>query len=310
MSSLPSGCAGRNWMMRRMLIEAIKADPAWNERQLHRRATDPEIHQRTASASRSAAAIRACTRSPRRMPRPTSTSPTGWRRSYCRRQQRHLRLRCRTRLQSGAGPGEDHRAAARGQLDRRRAQSARARHPGARHQAREEWQRLYDPRLARHPRPWHREQREAVEAPSAGSARRTCAGREVTTGHWALHCGRNTMFNRCAIGGAVAMLMGMSITCTFAQDAKKFPELGGHVEQRQPGRLLGPDQAAGPEAGGPADAGISGCLRCQPRQIRSRGRLRSKGDLRAGRHAAGDGHVRADGDHHQAADHLHAVRVR
>jgi len=31
LASLPSPMAGRNWMLRRMLIESIKADPAWNK---------------------------------------------------------------------------------------------------------------------------------------------------------------------------------------------------------------------------------------------------------------------------------------
>jgi hypothetical protein len=30
MASLPTGMSGRNWMLRRLLVESIRRDPAWN----------------------------------------------------------------------------------------------------------------------------------------------------------------------------------------------------------------------------------------------------------------------------------------
>ena len=46
MASQPTEMAARNWMLRRMMIETIRNDPDYNERQLHRAAADDEIRDR------------------------------------------------------------------------------------------------------------------------------------------------------------------------------------------------------------------------------------------------------------------------
>ena len=52
MASLPTEMSGRNWMMRRMIIDAIRNDPGVDERQLHEAAAQPAARLWCSTASR------------------------------------------------------------------------------------------------------------------------------------------------------------------------------------------------------------------------------------------------------------------
>ena len=76
MASQPTAMSSRNWMMRRMIIDAIRNDPGLERRQLHRRSRARSAPPTCSSASPPAAA-RWPTRSwRRRASRPTSCSMT------------------------------------------------------------------------------------------------------------------------------------------------------------------------------------------------------------------------------------------
>jgi homoserine O-acetyltransferase len=78
MASLPGPMSGRNWMMRRMLIDAVRTDPAWDGGNYKEQ---PPISRSPTSGSRSPPATarsgwrRSAIRAKRRMPTSTSSSP-------------------------------------------------------------------------------------------------------------------------------------------------------------------------------------------------------------------------------------------
>ena len=130
MASQPTEMAGRNWMMRRMLIDAIRNDPGWNNGDTppSRALQVANVFYGIATSGGSQAYHKAAPRASR----PTSCSTRGWQRLYCRRQRLSLSVGRLARLQSGAQPRPYSGRAARHQLSRRRTQSARARNHGAR----------------------------------------------------------------------------------------------------------------------------------------------------------------------------------
>ena len=60
LASLPTQIAGRNRVWRKLVIDAIRNDPAWQRRRLHRAAAEPARRRRDAAASW--AAIPCCAR--------------------------------------------------------------------------------------------------------------------------------------------------------------------------------------------------------------------------------------------------------
>ena len=178
MASQPTEMSSRNWMMRRLLIETIRNDPGLQRRQLHRAAALHENRQRVlrhrhqrrnAGLSEARADARAGRQAGRR-------APGG---AVPRRCQRlHLRLGVVARLQPGAGARADHRAAARHQCRRRRAQPAGDRADGECAQAREERPSAADPGERRHARPrHHRQWRDSTSSSSKSGCAPCRSGR-------------------------------------------------------------------------------------------------------------------------------------
>ena len=124
MACQPTEMSGRNWMMRRMLIDAVRKDPDWKGgdyvaqpaalricRRLLRRRDD----RRLAGLLQGRADAREGGQASRRSP---------GRAVHGRRERLPLSMGSLGRLQPGARPGPDPRLGARDQLGRRRAQSA------------------------------------------------------------------------------------------------------------------------------------------------------------------------------------------
>ena len=108
-----------------------------DERQLHEAATQRAVRLRVLRSRHQRRQPRAlCRGADAREGRP-APQPAAGITVHRRRQRRAVSMGLVARLQSLAGPGEHSGGPARHQLRRRRAQSARARHPGARDQARE-----------------------------------------------------------------------------------------------------------------------------------------------------------------------------
>jgi len=78
MATQPTAVAGRNWILRRMLIEAIRADPAYKDGNYTEQPPSLKYAQAFFSLATSAARRR-CTGPRRHAPRPTSWLTNGWR---------------------------------------------------------------------------------------------------------------------------------------------------------------------------------------------------------------------------------------
>ena len=123
-ASQPIAISGRNWLSRRIAIEAIRNDPGLQRRQLHDQAD--ALHPHRAVRVADDRNLRCACRRWRRRARPPrrSTQELDGQRRQGRRQRPALRHRGGDRLRPGAASPEDHRPAARHQFRRRRGQSA------------------------------------------------------------------------------------------------------------------------------------------------------------------------------------------
>ena len=79
MASQPTAMAGRNWMLRRMMIETIRRDPEWQQRQLHQRSRASMKHrQRVLRHRHQRRHARLSEARRRRARRPTRSWTTAW----------------------------------------------------------------------------------------------------------------------------------------------------------------------------------------------------------------------------------------
>jgi homoserine acetyltransferase len=179
MASQPTAMAGRNWMMRRLLTEAIRRDPEWKNGD----------YEKQPSALRYANAVFGVA---------TSGGSQAWHRQAPTAAAGDKLVEARlaapftgdandvlARLRSLAGPREDRGRAARHQRSRRRAQPARTRRDGSVDQAGEERPRLHHSREPRHAGPRHDGRGEILEGRTREAARRSAAPRDVKRGEGA-----------------------------------------------------------------------------------------------------------------------------
>ena len=184
MASQPTEMSGRNWMMRRMLIDAIRNDPDWKDGNY---TTQPRALQVAnvffgiaTNGGAQAYHKMAPTREKAdkllddRLAAPFTADANDF--LYQWESSRDY----------NPAPGLERirGRAARHQLRRRRAQSAGARNHGARAQAHQERPPVPDPGQRRHARPRHHRNGEVLEAAVAGSAADCAPARNVggTTG--------------------------------------------------------------------------------------------------------------------------------
>ena len=143
LACLPTQISGRNRVWRRIIIDAIRNDPAWDERRLQNAAAksahgsgDALVHEQQSRVAPKGSAHPGENRRGPGQVRQRLRQDRG-----CKRCP--LRGRGLARLRSRAEPGKDPRAAARDQFRRRPDQSAGARNSRARDQARAERARLH-----------------------------------------------------------------------------------------------------------------------------------------------------------------------
>ena len=105
MASLPTEMSGRNWMMRRLIIDSIRNDPEWMNGNYTKQPRSAAVRLGLLRRSPPAAATRRSTRRRRRARRPTSCSTSAWRAVHRRRQRRPVPVGLVARLQPLAGPG-------------------------------------------------------------------------------------------------------------------------------------------------------------------------------------------------------------
>ena len=145
MASLPTEMSGRNWMMRRLIIDSIRNDPEWMNGNYTKQPRSAAVrlgvlrhrHQRRQPGTPQGGADAREGR-PAARPAPERAVPR-------RCQRRPVPVGFVARLQPVGGPGAHPGDAAGDQLGRRRAQSAGTRGAGPRDQAREERPRAADP---------------------------------------------------------------------------------------------------------------------------------------------------------------------
>ena len=125
MASQPTAMSSRNWMMRRMITDAVRNDPGLEERQLHRRSrgrSAPPMRSSRIATSGGTLAYQ------KLAPTREKADKLLERRAGCavqrRRQRFPLSVGFVARLRRLAGPGENPGRAAGDQRGRRRAQSA------------------------------------------------------------------------------------------------------------------------------------------------------------------------------------------
>ena len=171
LASLPAQISGRNRAWRRIAIDAIRLDPQWRggdyreqppglrtaEQMLFLMGSNPVLRQQQMPDLAKSDAV--------------FDAAVDGLAARCRRERCRVPARSFARLRSGAGAGEDPRAAARDQFRRRPDQSAGARHPRARDQARAARPRSRDPDDTAIARPRHSHRRRSME----GAPRRAAA---------------------------------------------------------------------------------------------------------------------------------------
>ena len=170
MAAQPTAMSSRNWMMRRMITDAVRNDPDWKNGNY---TTQPRAF-RTANAffriATSGGTLAYQKLAPTREKADKLLERHAGRAVQRRRQRFPLPVGFLARLRRLAGPGENPGRAAGDQLRRRRAQSAGNRADDGSAQAREERQALSDPGQRRHARPRHHRHGEVLEAAVAGIA--------------------------------------------------------------------------------------------------------------------------------------------
>jgi pimeloyl-ACP methyl ester carboxylesterase len=182
MASLPTEMSGRNWMLRRMLTESIRRDPAWNNGNY---TTQPpslqfaSIFFATATNGGNHSYMKAGTE-----PHPGRHGAGGAAEGpvHRRRQRPSLPVGIVRRLQPLDRAGKDHGDAAGDQLRRRRAQPGGTRHPGARDQAGEERQGVRDPGERADAGAWDDGECEVLEAGAGGGVEVGAAVGPVSVG--------------------------------------------------------------------------------------------------------------------------------
>ena len=145
MACLPTEMSSRNWMLRRLITDSIRNDPDWKDGQYTqqpRSARFASVFFGIATNGGNQALYKAA---PTREKADQLLDAAARGAVPGRRQRRAVPVGFVARLQPVAGPGEDQGHGARDQCGRRRAQSAGARTPRSRDQAREERPRAADP---------------------------------------------------------------------------------------------------------------------------------------------------------------------
>ena len=179
MASLPTEMASRNWMMRRLIIDAIRNDPEWMNGNYTKQPRSAQIasvfYGLATSGGNHALYAAAPTREKadqllnQRLAAPFTADANDV--LYQWDSSRDYNPRRRPGADPGGGAGD--------QLRRRRAQPARARHHGARDQAREARPLRADPGRPGHARPRDHQHGEILEASPRRAARLDAAGGEV-----------------------------------------------------------------------------------------------------------------------------------
>jgi len=213
MACQPTEMSGRNWMLRRLLVESIRSDPDWNGGSY---TSQPKSMQRilvqfgiaTSADRRRSTSRRTRARRAMRSSRSASRNPSA------RRQRRPVPVGILGRLQPFAGL-ERIRRARRHQRRRRRTQSARAGNPRARDQARQRRALCPHPRERGDARPWDYRQCRAMEATSRGSAAEGAENGKVAAA-------QSTSNSRCARGrGSVPS--AQRVRCGMTRSSRVHP---------------------------------------------------------------------------------------
>ena len=168
MASQPTEMASRNWMMRRLIIDAIRNDPDWKGGDYAEQPRAFRVANVFYGIATNGGTLAYQKQAPtreladklldQRLASPTAADANDY----------ALSVGLLARLQRLCGVGAHHGGAAGDQLRRRRAQPAGDRPHGARAQAREERQALPDPAQRGHARPRHDRHGQVLEEPAAG----------------------------------------------------------------------------------------------------------------------------------------------
>ena len=170
MAAQPTAMSSRNWMMRRMITDAVRNDPDWNNGNY---TTQPRAF-RTANAffriATSGGTLAYQKMAPTREKADKLLNDTLAAPFNADANDFLYQWDSSRDYDAVAGPGEDPGRAAGDQFRRRRAQPAGNRADDGSAQAREERQALSDPGKRGHARPRHHRHGEVLEAAAAGTA--------------------------------------------------------------------------------------------------------------------------------------------